>query len=105
VVYIDPLKHYGGKGFFKGKSSSHMWADSLEELHAMADAIGMRRSWFQDDPRLPHYDLVATRRRKAVSLGAIEVTQATLVAILKKSRHEAFLQSISCPSTAKRGHR
>lgn len=40
----------------------HMWADTLEELHAMAARIGMRRAWFQDKPSFPHYDLVPTRK-------------------------------------------
>ena len=44
-----------------------MYADSLEELHAMAVQIGMKREWFQNKPRLPHYDLTP-RRRRAVSL-------------------------------------
>ena len=50
-----------------------MYADSLEELHAFAAKLGLKRAWFQDDPRLPHYDLSPGRRRAAVALGAFEV--------------------------------
>lgn len=54
-----------------GHKWSHMWADTHEELHAMAQRIGMKREWFQDKPRFPHYDLVPTRRAHAIRLGAI----------------------------------
>jgi hypothetical protein len=51
-----------------------MFADTLEELHAMAGKIGMKRSWFQNHRLLPHYDLVPSRRAVAIRLGAVEVT-------------------------------
>jgi hypothetical protein len=49
-----------------------MFADSEEELHEFAKKIGMKKEWFQDK-KLPHYDLTATRRQLALSMGAIEV--------------------------------
>ena len=54
-----------------GHQWCHMWSDDVEALHAMAAAIGMRREWFQDG-RFPHYDLVPSRRARAISLGAVE---------------------------------
>jgi hypothetical protein len=56
-----------------------MMADSLDELHAMADRIGLKRSWFQDKSRYPHYDLRPSKRLQAVSYGAVEVTAVDLV--------------------------
>ena len=45
----------------------HMVSDrSVEELHAFASEIGLRRKWFQDGPR-PHYDLRPSKRRLAVA--------------------------------------
>ena len=75
-VYVDPLAQ---NGWHLGRNC-HMWADSLPELHAMADAIGMKRGWFQQKSYtnglgLPHYDLTESRRRKAISLGVIELTR------------------------------
>jgi hypothetical protein len=32
-----------------------MLADTLEELHAMAEEIGLKRAWFQAHPLHPHY--------------------------------------------------
>ncbi len=74
-VYVDWLMHHGGKGFWAGKKSCHMFADTLEELHDMAEKIGMKRSWFQDNGQsAEHYDLVESRRKAAIKLGAKELT-------------------------------
>jgi hypothetical protein len=62
-----------------GHKWCHLFADTEEELHAMAAAIGMRRSWFQNKPGFPHYDLVMSRRKHAVSLGAVEVDLADFI--------------------------
>lgn len=53
----------------------HMMADTEDELHAMADALGLRREWFQGD----HYDISKGKRREAVKLGALEVSSVELV--------------------------
>ena len=37
----------------------------------MAEAIGMRQSWFQPGGTLDHYDLVKSKRDHALRLGAI----------------------------------
>lgn len=52
----------------------------------MAKAVGMKKAWFQDRPFLPHYDLVASRRAKAVELGAVEVTLKELVTRVRHNR-------------------
>ena len=51
---------------------------SVEELHAFAFGIGLRRGWFQGGTR-PHYDLRPSRRRVAVCKGAEEVGARELV--------------------------
>lgn len=58
------------------KEWCHMVSDtSLEELHAMAEAIGLPGLAFQGD----HYDLTPTRRALAMTRGAVEVTSRELV--------------------------
>lgn len=59
-----------------------MQADTLEELHAMADRLGLRRSWLQTKPGRPwhdHYDLTAPYRERAIALGAIPLTRRETV--------------------------
>lgn len=52
----------------------HMTADSRAELDAMADRIGLRRSWVQHPGCWhEHYDLTKSKRRLAVAAGAVEV--------------------------------
>lgn len=46
----------------------------VAELHEMARRIGMKRSWFQNKPRHPHYDITSRPRAQAVKLGAIPLT-------------------------------
>jgi len=82
MVYVDnivkyPMAHNSSLGNRLGHYWCHLWADSLEELHEFADKIGMKRSWFQDHKRLPHYDLVPIRRAKALEMGAVEYSLRT----------------------------
>lgn len=78
-VYVDPIMNHGGSDSFPWAKSCHMYADSLDELHAIAATIGMRRSWFQDK-RVPHYDLTTSRRAAARRAGAIAHTREQAVA-------------------------
>lgn len=82
TVYVDAIVDWGPERCrgLPGTLWSHMVSDaSLEELHAMAQRIGMRRAWFQDSPGHPHYDLVPRRRAAALAAGAVEADRATIV--------------------------
>jgi len=57
---------------WKGKLWAHMGADTIEELHEVADKIGLKREWFQDTKH-PHYDIVESKRQLALENGAIAV--------------------------------
>jgi hypothetical protein len=72
AVYVDPVRGYGGSERFRWPRSCRLYADTLEELHAMAVAIGLKRAWFQNHAELPHYDLAPAKRARAVELGAVE---------------------------------
>lgn len=64
----------GGRWFGSGKESCHLTTDGpIEELHAFAVRIGMKRSWFQEHPLMPHYDLTPARRVAALRAGAVFV--------------------------------
>src|SRR4051812_30173051 len=47
TVYVDDVRHP-----FGNMMMCHMWADSLDELFAMADTIGVQRKWIQGHPEL-----------------------------------------------------
>ena len=79
MIYMDELND---KGWRLGPSC-HMFTDptdDLSELHAIAEQIGLRRTWFQHKPgKLPHYDLVKSRMDKALKLGAVIVSRRQMV--------------------------
>jgi len=84
TVYVDPLFNAVPQGDTAlarqarrhGRQWCHLWSDSLEELHAMADRLGLKRTWFQKRSRrcLCHYDLVPSKRTLALKLGAVEIS-------------------------------
>ncbi|MBP2232527.1 hypothetical protein J2847_005856 [Azospirillum agricola] len=81
AVYVDKQRNR-----YRGMVMCHMLADTLEELHAMADRIGMRREWFQGDASTPHYDVCLTRRSLAIQYGAVEIGRRETVALIRRLR-------------------
>lgn len=82
TVYVDDMAaNYGRMTMY------HMMADTDEELHAMADKIGVARKWHQKagTPH-SHYDICKAMRAKAVRFGAIEIDRYGLNAIIKRKR-------------------
>lgn len=58
----------------------HLMAASVEELHAFAEKVGIKRCWFEGVRKgHPHYDLNAQNKNKAIDGGAILVTSRELV--------------------------
>lgn len=69
TVYVDDMYLYP-MGKFRRMKMSHMIADNEDELHAMADRIGVARRWYQGD----HYDICKSKRSLALKNGAIPIT-------------------------------
>ena len=53
--------------------------NGLDELHSMADALGLRRDWLHRRPGLPHYDVPQWVKAHALRLGALEVSTRELI--------------------------
>lgn len=68
-VYVDPIMNHG----WRLGPSCHMFADTDEELHEMAQRIGLKRSWHQPPKgrSFSHYDLTVSRRIRAIVYGCI----------------------------------
>jgi hypothetical protein len=82
-VYVDDMR-----APYRGMVMCHMTADSTDELLAMADAIGVARRWLQHPGTWKeHFDVCLAKRRLAVQLGAVEVTQRE-AARLALQRHQ-----------------
>lgn len=93
AVYVDDMHQYEA-GQYRRMKMSHMIADTDEELHAMADRIGVQRKWFQH-PGSPqrHYDIALSKRALAVAAGAIEITWRQAGAMTRRRRVTGALGS------------
>lgn len=80
AVYVDTPRHPVGRMIM-----CHMLADSIEELLAMADQIGVDRKWFQPLSH-PHFDICKAKRAKAIAAGAVEVDRRQLADAMKRYR-------------------
>jgi hypothetical protein len=92
MIMVDELVVYPNAwGPFRG-GSCHLTTDgSMDELHAFAKRLGMRRSWFQEHPVMPHYDLVPSRRSRALVLGAVFVPAREQARRRRQRRSDAVL--------------
>ena len=79
-VYVDAAIYPYGRMIM-----CHLMADTVEELHAMADKIGIQRKWFQNKST-PHYDICKSKRAAAILNGAIEIDRHQTVELIRKLR-------------------
>ena len=68
TVYVDDVRHPFGRMIM-----CHMWADSRDELIAMAEAIGVDRKWLQRPPKASwtHFDISLGKKAEAIRCGAV----------------------------------
>ena len=77
TVYVDDMR-----APYRRMIMCHMIADTEDELHDMADRIGVARRWYQGD----HYDICLSKRALAVRFGAREITMRELARIVARRR-------------------
>lgn len=77
MVYIGTREYKYGN-----MKMSHMIADTLDELHEMADKLLIDRKHFQDKRGKPHYDICKKNKQKAILFGAILISDKEIVKIL-----------------------
>lgn len=67
-VYVDDVRHRFGRMVM-----CHLWADTLDELLIMVDAIGVQRRWLQQPPKASwvHFDISLAKKALAIERGAI----------------------------------
>ncbi|WP_274644926.1 DUF4031 domain-containing protein [Pseudomonas serbica] len=100
---------------YRSKPCFHMIADSVVELHAFCQQIGINRCWFHNVRGRPHYDITGLQRDLAILAGAIAVSseelalrteagQRTLKRLLERSKDDplevARLQQYLRPHTS-----
>lgn len=80
MILVDGITEH--QTTLRYKHWSHMVSDFGEdELHEMAQKLGLKREWFQSRPKASaaHYDITPPKRALAIMLGAVEVTSRELV--------------------------
>lgn len=88
AVFVDDMKASFGR-----MKMCHMLADTDEELHAMADRIGVARRWWQSPEKTSgsHYDIALSKRALALGFGAIAITMRQAGAMNCRRRATGFL--------------
>lgn len=81
MVYVDEMK----RSKWRHKNACHMFADSEMELVSFAEEIGLKARWWHRSRKgILHYDLVAKFRKKAIELGAKEVSAREMVRLMSQ---------------------
>ena len=98
TVYVDDMR---AEHVVRGRRMifCHMIADTSDELHAMAEKIGVAFRWLQcGGTWKEHFDIVQTKRTLAVKAGAIQITEREAVEILIKKRAAAASRNAAARS-------
>jgi Protein of unknown function (DUF4031) len=68
TIYVDDVRHRFGRMI-----TCHMWGDTLAELYAMVDRIGVARKWLQQPPKASwvHFDISLDKKARAIAAGAV----------------------------------
>jgi hypothetical protein len=68
TVFVDDMRAPFGRMIM-----CHMWADTLDELMAMVDRIGVPRKWLQQPPKASwvHFDISLKKKALAIDAGAV----------------------------------
>ena len=74
MVYVGTIEYR-----FRNMIMFHMASPDVEELHKMADSIGIKRKWFQGKEPHPHYDICKSKKQLAMKLGAVEINDRELI--------------------------
>ncbi|WP_041642529.1 DUF4031 domain-containing protein [Azoarcus olearius] len=83
TVYVDALGLNGWQLHGRPVQSCHMFCDGEdhEELHAIAQTIGLKRAWLRSGGGRPHYHLTPGKRVLAIAAGAVPVGRSLAVRI------------------------
>lgn len=91
-VYVDELQEYP-ESMIKpvarryGNRWCHLVADSTRELFDMARKLRLSPNYIQrSSSGVVHFDLVPSKRKLAIKLGAIEIKSAEMIEIERRKR-------------------
>ncbi len=99
TVYVDDARIPARVGRVYGRWS-HLTADTRDELHQFAAALGLRRTWFQTCKRSSacqpaqrcvhwHYDVTDAKRSEAIAAGAQAIGIRDMGQLIRARRQAA----------------
>jgi hypothetical protein len=88
TVYVDNARISYGR-----MKMCHMVADTVDELHAFAESLGIRRHF--QNTRIPHYDVCLSTRARAIKMGAKEVSSREIIKMSFQTRSQDYVHSES----------
>jgi hypothetical protein len=89
----QPIPEYVRGGFSHFRVYSHLSADTMEELHAVAERIGLKRAWFQGQSSYPHYDLFGSEKiARADAAGVVMLPRREFFVRLRDARRQREAQ-------------
>ena len=91
-AYVADVSHPFGR-----MRMCHLWADTMEELYAMVDAIGVKRKWIQTPPKASwiHFDICVSKKKEAIKNGAILTDKYGPSLFVAKQHLERLLEEIT----------
>ena len=87
MVYVGKREYKYGRMIM-----SHMVADTLIELHEMAQTIGIQKKYFQDKKGKPHYDVCKEKKMEAIALGANEVDDRKIIELYRMLNNKKMIK-------------
>ena len=83
---LDRMGHDAPRALrFRGRQTvcCHLVAETLDELHAGAQGLGLDRAWYQPRP-YPHYDVISQRLVRRVCRRSSELTRRRLLEMVRR---------------------
>ena len=94
AVYVDDMQAAFGRMIM-----CHMLADSDEELHAMAQRIGVARRWHQKPGTVQsHYDICLSKKALALAGGAKLIDRRGVARLIQAKRQALAADPATSPA-------
>lgn len=74
-LYVDPLVKTRPTPEWPWTQSCFLYGDMVEQLHAVAEKLGLKKQFFIDDVAFPRYRIRSMQRVEAMKCGAVEHTR------------------------------
>lgn len=87
-VYVDDMITCLRNKNWPYSKACHLVADSVEQLRVFALGLGLKPTWYQPKT-IPHFDLTASMRRKAIRYGALPISREEFAKFIRKHRQRA----------------